>query len=262
MSRLSRPHAAATVLLAALLGFPALTRANGLSISPVVVEIGTPRKAVAITVSNQSDRPITLQADTKVWRQVDGTDQYAATDELLVVPAIAQVPPNGSQVFRIALRRPSGASAERTYRLILEDISEDQRPSAGAAVAFKLTHNLPVMVAPSGAVVEAVQWTPCSSQMRGSGETNAAPAPAAQTCVRIANTGNRRVKVQSLTLSGEGWQRVMPLKAAENILVGAAREWQVPLPPAQAVRSVQVHTAQGATLQAESATVQTAVKDF
>ena len=262
MAGLSRPRSAATVLLAALLVFAALARANGLSISPVVVEIGTPRKAVAITVSNQGDRPITLQADTKVWRQVDGTDQYAPTDELLVVPAIAQVPPNGSQVFRVALRRPSGASVERTYRLILEDISEDQRPSAGAAVAFKLTHNLPVMVAPSGPIVESVRWTPCRSPLRGSGDGRAMAAPEAQACVRIANTGNRRVKVQSLTLSGEGWQREMRLKAAVNILVGAAREWQVPSPPAQAVRSVQVNTTQGATLQAEGATVQTAIKTF
>jgi fimbrial chaperone protein len=239
-ARSARTATTVAVLLAGLLWFPAATSAAGLTISPVVVQIDSPRKPVAITISNQSDRPITLQADTKVWLQVDGIDQYAPTDELLVVPAIAQVPPNGSQVFRIALRRPSGAPVERTYRLILEDISEEQRPSQTSAVAFKLTHNLPVMVAPSAPLVTAVRWTPCASKP-------------SQACVRVVNTGNYRLKVQGLTLAGDGWRHALPLKAPEIILAGAAREWQVALAPAEAgaVRGVQVHSAQGATLEAE-----------
>jgi fimbrial chaperone protein len=255
----------AAALLALLPGLSPLARANGLTISPVVVEIDAPRKAAAITITNRSDRPITLQTDIRAWRQVEGIDQYASTDELLVVPAIAQVPPNSSQVFRVALRRPSGAPVERTYRLILEDISDEQQPSGGNAIAFRFTHNLPVMVAPSLAVVNAVRWMPCAPRPVPSGSQSAnSTQEGSLACVRVHNAGNRRVKVQSLTLAGDGWQQVWPLTAPESILAGDTREWRVPLPAARAaaVRRLQVHTAQGATLQAEGESLQANGKSF
>lgn len=241
------------ILLAGVLGCAAFAQAAGLTISPVVIEIGTPRKAVAVTITNGTDRPVTLQADTRRWLQLDGVDRYEPTDELLVVPPIAQVPPNGSQVFRIALRRAAPASVERTFRLILEDISEEQRPSGRAAVAFKFTHNLPVMVAPSTPVTNALRWSPCTGRQEGSGE-------AKQACVKVFNAGNRRVKVESLTLTGTGWQQDERLNAPANVLAGAFREWRVVLPAAQAaaVNGVRVQTAQGLTLQAQEATIQQA----
>lgn len=235
---------AAGALLAALLACPAGAAANGLTISPVVVEIGAARRVVSVTVTNRTAKPITLQSQTRLWQQVNGVDHYAPSDDLLVVPAMAQVGANASQVFRITLRRPVPAPLERTYRLILDDITAEQAPDGRAAVAFKFSHNLPVMVAPSGPVTQRVRWTPCAT----------APG-SAMACVRLFNAGNRRVKVQSLTLAGDGWQQVLPLKAGENVLAGAARQWQVPQPAGQAgpVRQVQVVTAQGSTLQAEAA---------
>lgn len=246
----------AGALLAALLGWPATAAANGLTISPVVVEIGAPRQVVSVTVTNRTAQPMTLQSQTRRWQQVNGVDRYEPDDELLVVPAIAQIKPNASQVFRVTLRRPVAAPVERTYRLVLDDITDEQKPSDRAAVAFKFSHNLPVMVAPSGPVTQVVRWTLCTAKAAGP----AAPsgAGAAPACVRLLNAGNRRTKVQSLVVSGDGWQQSLPLKAGENVLAGASREWHVPVPAAQAgpVRRVQVLTAQGATLQAEPISLQ------
>lgn len=237
----------AGALLAALLGWPAAATANGLTISPVVVEINAPRQVVSVTVRNGTARPMTLQSQTRLWRQVNGVDRHEPSEDLLVVPAIAQIQPNASQVFRITLRRPVAAPLERTYRLVLDDITDEQQPSDRAAVSFKFSHNLPVMVAPMGKVTHSVHWSPC--------EDKPGAAAGALACVRVLNTGNRRVKVQSLEVSGEGWRQTLPLKAGENVLAGASREWHVPRPSAQAgaVQQVQVFTAQGATLRAEAA---------
>ena len=71
--------------------------------------------------------------------------------------------------------------------------------------------------------------------------------------MRIANAGNRRVKVQSVTLSGEGWQQVFNLKEAEAVLAGAEREWVVPANAPGALRAVEVRTATGQLLAAEAA---------
>jgi fimbrial chaperone protein len=236
-------------MLAGALGCQVIAQAAGLSISPVVIEIDAPRKAVAVTVTNDSDRVLTLQSDARVWGQIDGRDSFAPTDDLLVVPAIAEVPAHGSQVFRVALRRPAPSQMERSYRLILEDISDELSPPGGASVAFKFVHNLPILVAPSAKAIDAVRWKPCTAP------ASAAPAqPVPEACVRLVNAGNRRLKVQTVTLIGDGWQQALSLQTGANLLAGAEREWHVALQAGQSgpLRSVQVKTAQGQTLQAEA----------
>lgn len=235
---------ATAAFIGATLGVPSSASADGITISPVVIEVAQPRQVVSITVTNHTDRPITLQSDTQLWRQENGVDRYDSSDDLMVVPAIAKVPANGSQVFRVALRRPKPEAVERTYRLILEDIGDEQTGSPG--VAFKFTHNLPVMVAPSVKVFEAMRWEFCDPAT-----PQAAAAPLA--CVRLLNQGNRRTKVRDLQLAGDGWTLDVPLPAPQNVLAGAAREWHVPLSPAQAhsVRALEVRTAQGELLHAQ-----------
>jgi len=236
-------------VLVGALGCHAIAQAAGLSISPVVIEIDGPRKAVAVTVTNGSDRALTLQSDARAWWQIEGRDNYEPTDELLVVPAIAEVPANGSQVFRVALRRPAPSPLERSYRLILEDISNELSPPGGASVAFKFVHSLPIMVAPSAKALDAVRWKPCTAPASA-----ASAQPVAEACVRLINAGNRRLKVQTITLTGDGWQQALSLQTGVNLLAGAEREWHVALQAGQSgpLRGVQVQTAQGRTLQAET----------
>ncbi len=223
-----------------------------ISISPVVIEIDAPRRPVALTVTNSGERPIRLQAEALLWGQTNGEDQYEASDALLVVPSIIEVPANSSQVVRVVLRSPSPSPVERTYRLVLEDITEEQTQAGGASVSFRFTHSLPVMIAPSGKVHNTMRWKACAETARP--ETPSGAAHFKQACVRLFNAGNRRIKVQSLTLGGDGWQQVFSLSAGENVLVGSERELRVRLKPGQtgAVSNVQVFTGLGETLQVES----------
>jgi fimbrial chaperone protein len=232
-------------LLATGAGAAAVAASAGVLISPVVVELSSPRHPIAVTVTNDGDRPVTFQADTLTWQQVEGVDRFESTDELLVVPPMVQVPPKTSQIFRVMPRSPVPSPSERAYRLVLEDISEAAAPAAGqAAITFRLSHNLPVMIAPAGKVLNALRWKPCTKE----------PAGQQAVCLRILNAGNRRVKFESLTVAGEGWQQVLSLGAGENVLAGAQREWLVPLADGQAggVQGVQIKTARGETLQAQS----------
>lgn len=233
----------------------------GVIISPVVLEIDSPRKAIAVKVTNSGDQPITFQTEAVTWKQVNGVDQNTPTDDLLVIPPIVEVPPNATQIFRVMLRSKAPSAVERTYRVVLEDITdkETETPSsAKASVAFRLTHSLPVVIAPAGKITNIIRWKSCPV---AAGEAPAAvtspglpAATAPQACIRLLNAGNRRVKVQALTLSGDNWQQVLALKVGVNVLAADQREWRVPLQPGQtgAVRGVQVNTARGETLQAEA----------
>lgn len=214
--------------------------ADGLNVSPVVVEIASPRKAVAVTITNDSNRTATFQADTFLWRQVDGVDHYEPDDELMVVPAIVEVLPNGSQVFRVMLRVPTLSPVERTYRVMLEDISADVARVEGSGLSFRFKHNLPVLIAPSVKVVNSMQWKACTSTPR-----------AGEACVRLRNSGNRRIKIDTIIVAGEGWTQSLPLQPQPNVLAGAEREWRLPLAGRSGeLTIVKVLTAQGETLSA------------
>ena len=73
-------------------------------------------------------------------------------------PLIVEVPAHTSQVIRVTLRSPVPPDRERTHRLALEDITEEQAAATGkASIAFKISHNLPIMIAPAAKVVDAVR---------------------------------------------------------------------------------------------------------
>lgn len=232
--------------LAAASAMPAI--AGGITISPVVIEMSSARQGVAVTINNYGESPITLQSEAFAWRQTDGVDRDEPTDELLVVPPIVKVPANASQTFRLMLHTPNPLPMERTYHLFLEDISELQAASGAATLNFRVNHILPILIAPAGKILTSIRWKPCVP-------VNAAKPPVSrEACVRLLNAGNRRVKVQALTLAGDGWQQALSLKTGENVLAGSEREWHVTLADGQrgVLRGVQVETARGEILQAES----------
>jgi fimbrial chaperone protein len=234
-----------------------------LLVNPVVIELGANQRVatIKITLSDAAKAPVRLQAELLRWQQnLQGEDITQASNELLVTPPIASLRPGETQLFRVAVRGARTAPEELAYRLILEDIEEPVAPDSaatGIAVSFRMRYDLPVMVAPAGKVTNVLRWKPCP--------TVAAPAanttPAARStpvdtdaCMRLFNAGNRRVKVQTIHLSGDGWQQAQPLAEGVNILVGAEREWRIPLQAGKSggLRGIQIQTARGETLQAEA----------
>ena len=54
------------------------------------------------------EREVLVQAEVMLWEQVDGEDRLTPTRDLLVSPAVFTLPPNGSQLVRVALRSAAG----------------------------------------------------------------------------------------------------------------------------------------------------------
>jgi len=127
-------------------------------------------------------------------------------------------------------------------------------------IKFRMRYDLPVLLAPAGPVMNVLRWKPCPTDAvpASSAAASVIAKPATprtnESCVRLLNAGNRRVKVQTLTLSGDNWQQALPLKDGVNVLAGAEREWHVPLTTGQAgaLHGVHITTTRGETLQAES----------
>jgi len=207
----------------ASLGFSALaglglwgSAAHALTISPVLVELSPARRVASITITNPGDRPLIFQTQVRAWSQPQGVDAYADTDELFVVPPIAEIAAGGSQIFRVTTRtRPS--AEEHAYRLIFEDVSElvaPLTPSGESSISIRVNHDLPVLFAAPGKLHLQSRLGPCA---------NAAALPATSGCVRLDNEGSRYLRVKSLTLEGANWRK--DINVGTRVLAGAWREW-------------------------------------
>ncbi|MFA5924296.1 MAG: fimbria/pilus periplasmic chaperone [Methylococcaceae bacterium] len=185
---------------------------QAITISPVLIELSPARRVVSVTISNPSDQAMSFQAETLTWSQPDGTNHYEPTDDLLVAPPIAEIPPQASQIFRVTLRQPLSGTVEQAYRLVLEDVSEELAPQPGV-VAIRFKHNLPVYVTPPGETKAAPRWSRCA-------------AAAGKGCVRLDNDSNRRLRVSELTVAGKDWQQKIPGGA---VLAGAWKQWNFDL---------------------------------
>lgn len=192
--------------------------AQAMGVSPVLVELGSARRVVSVVVSNPTASTKTFQTQLLSWRQDGGTDHYAESEDLILTPAIAQIAGGTTQVFRVALRGGQQLPVERSYRLILEDITEESASQGGSVVNLRFRFSVPVMVAPSVPVSSAPRWSLC-------------PAPPGKGCVRLDNEGNRRLRLSSLSLEGQGGWRQDVVGGAGTILAGAWKQWVFELLP-------------------------------
>lgn len=199
------------------------TVAQGLTISPVLVELSPARRISSITLSNPGDTAISFQTQVLSWTQVDGVDQYEDTEELMVVPPIAHIAAGGSQIFRVTTRT-APSSQESAYRLIFEDVTaavSAPGPSDEVKINIRVNHNLPVFVAAGG--------KPRAGARLGSCTAPAKPAAgAAMRCVRLDNDGNRYLQFKSLSFEGATGRK--EITGSARVLAGAWKQWNFEVP--------------------------------
>jgi fimbrial chaperone protein len=210
---------------------PTQVHAGTFSISPLRAELSSRAQTGALTLRNQESTPVVVQAEVLLWEQVEGEDKLSPTRDVLVSPAVFTIPGNGSQLVRVALRRPADAKQELSYRLILTEVPQQASPEfTGLNVALRLS--LPVFVAPATTAEPRVEWSAARSaegalalSARNAGNAharvlnfNVAPAGSATAGVQQDVTayllpGQARTwtldKKQNETTSSTDWQRLL-----------------------------------------------------
>jgi fimbrial chaperone protein len=140
-------RAAFVALAAAAVVLPAL--AATFSVTPVRIYMRPQDRAVAVTITNESDGPVVLQADIYNWTQKpDGTDELALTEDLILSPPIIKLGPRAKQVVRLARLVPPDASRQLTYRLIMREVPEAGAPKDNIQVTIALALSMPVFITP------------------------------------------------------------------------------------------------------------------
>lgn len=196
---------------------------QALTISPVLVELSPDRRITSITIFNAADHPVSFQTQTLAWSESDGTDVYNESDELIVVPPIAEIGAGASQIFRVTTRE-APTTQERAYRLIFEDITDivSTAHAAGeASIDIRVNHSLPVFIAGPGKSLAQPRLGACAN-------LGSAPSPTSS-CVRLDNDGNHYLQVKSLSIAGTDWRK--DLNSGARVLAGAWRQWTFEVPP-------------------------------
>jgi fimbrial chaperone protein len=140
----------AIILLAASVLSAAPAQAGVFSVTPVRIYM-TPRdRAVAVTITNEGDTEVVLQADLNAWSQKpDGTDEQVPTEDLILSPPIIKLAPNARQVVRLALLKPADASRQLIYRLIMREVPEAVASrDKTIQVPIALALSMPVFITP------------------------------------------------------------------------------------------------------------------
>jgi fimbrial chaperone protein len=142
---------------AAALWLPAAT-AGTFSISPLRVDLSAQAKTAALKVRNEDPGVVVVQAEARLWSQVDGQEILEPTSDLLVSPPLFTLEPGAEQVLRVALRREVDAERESSYRLVLQEVPQPSSPDfTGLNMVLRLS--LPVFVAPAAPAEPDLAWS-------------------------------------------------------------------------------------------------------
>jgi len=213
-----------TLLVALLIGAAtaAPASASTFNISPIRVELANGHRTEALTIMNAEDSPVVIQIRVLSWSQKSGSEQLEDTRELLATPPVLQIPANGRQIIRVALRREPDPSQELTYRVIFEEVPQAAPTDfTGLRVALRLS--IPIFVAPAhGRASAEVAW---ASRWLANGQ------------LELAATNNGSGHLQITDFEAQFPGSLMPLRGVTSkyVLPGSRMCWTL-TPPADATR--------------------------
>lgn len=218
-------HIVGFLAAAAAFGLPSSQALAGtFSISPLRVELSSESQTGALTIRNQDDAPVVVQAQAMLWQQDAGQEQLTPSRDVLVSPAVFTIPGNGSQLVRVALRVPVDAQRELSYRVILTEVPQKASPDfTGLNVALRLS--LPVFVAPVTAAKPQLEWSAARN------------ADGAVT-ITAFNSGNAHDRILSFSAApATGAAAAISHDVAAYLLPGRSRTWTLDNKPNETASS-------------------------
>jgi fimbrial chaperone protein len=200
------------LLAAALTG---TAYAGTFSISPIRVELGAAQRTAVLTVHNEEDRPVVVQATVLAWKQAGGEDQTESTHDLLVTPPVFTIGPKADQVLRVALRGQPDPAREFDYRLLLAEVpGPPEQGFTGLRLALRLS--LPIFVTPAQAAPH-LEW-------RLERASDGALSLVAE------NSGNQHLQLTDFSLRFGDEAHAVHVGVMRYVLPGSRVSWPVTVP--------------------------------
>ncbi|AEG94600.1 fimbrial biogenesis chaperone [Ramlibacter tataouinensis] len=236
-SRRGARHTAAFLLLLAL-GWPLTSAVAGVfSVTPVRLYM-TPRdRAIAVTLTNEGDTDVVLQADIHSWAQKpDGADELTLTEDLILAPPIIKLAPRARQVVRLALLKPADPGRQLTYRLVVREVPEALPQQPGVQLPIALALSMPVFITPPAAKRQV--------------ECTTSRAESSSVSLRCTNAGNAYAQIREARVQ-RAEQVLARFEGGSYLLPGASKaislKGEQPLAPGAAQLTVTFDDGQSIT---------------
>ena len=153
-----KPYSAGSLILFACLCllplvFSPLVAAGQFTVTPVRIYMAPKDRAIAITVTNEGDEQLVMQADIYEWTQKPGgEEELTPSEDLFLSPPILKMAPKSRQVVRLArVKKPQQGDRQLTYRMIVREIPEAKPASENSVVQIALAFSMPVFITPKNA---------------------------------------------------------------------------------------------------------------
>lgn len=197
-------------------------QAGQFSVSPLRIFM-TPRdRATAITLVNEGDSEVLIQADLYQWQQkADGSEDLSLTEDLILSPPIIRLAPRARQVVRLALLRPMPRDMQSTYRMLVREIPEAQPKEQGLTLQIAMAFSLPVFISPPG-VKRQLQ---CTAERVQDHRVRA----------HCENIGNAYAQPVEFSLTAPGGERLAGSESGGYVLPGMKRSFELAVPATQKV---------------------------
>ena len=197
----------------AFLSLACVAHAGSFVVNPVSVTLSASQPVNTITVRNDGSEPTVVQLEAVAWSQKSGVDVLAKTQEILATPAVFTIPPGGSQIVRVGLRRVPDAGAEITYRLFLREAPSVRPVAQGGRAALRMS--LPVFVVPQASLAPKLEWR---VMKREDGKIR----------LHASNSGAAHIQIAEVSLASlYGGKAVGTQKLAAYVLPDNSREWMM-----------------------------------
>ena len=182
-------------LLGSLTGIQA--HAGSFTVLPVRIYMTPTDRAYAVTVTNDGDTELVMQAELFKWGQSpDGKDILTPTEDVFLSPPILKIKPQARQVVRLARLTAAPPKQQLTYRMITREVPEALNPSDKQVVQVALAYNMPIFITPRDAKPNL-----------GCMATRTAPDIVEATCKNTGNAHTHPVTLQLLDAKGNSLAR-------------------------------------------------------
>lgn len=184
------------------------------SVTPVRIYMAPRDRAIAVTINNEGDEELVMQADIYLWKQKpEGEDELTLTEDLILSPPIIKLAARSRQVVRLAMLKPQPSADQQTYRLVVREVPEAKLAEKTVQLQIALAFSMPVFITPPGAKRQLA----CSAE-------RSAPDTARVTCI---NSGNAYAQPREFVLTSVAGEKLATRDSGGYILPSIKRSFDV-----------------------------------
>lgn len=188
---------------------PESVDAASFRVQPVRIHLDARQPVATLRIANAGTETTVVDIAAFRWHQTADGDQLTPTNNLLVSPLIARLPPGERQLVRVGIANPPDDAREHSFRLLIREVPQDRDPGS---VGIALQLSVPVFFQTGGPASPMLEW----ELRHDNGDSY----------IVARNHGTRHLRVTGVTLMGQGQRYAASLGSSTHyVLPGGRQRW-------------------------------------